>query len=128
MAIILILLIIIILVIFIINKKSQKDDSMDAEITFDISATGPDGKEEDLSFDINLNDIDDLDENMLFEWKTVKGHEICSECQSRHGLRKTYEEWEKIGLPGDNRLMCEPHEETDWGCYCILDPIENDKK
>ena len=84
---------------------------------------------------------DDSHDDKLFKWVTVPGHHcgddnpeydgephrgVCSDCQKRNGMIKTHKEWEEIGLPGDERLMCEPHEKTDWGCYCVLDIIEDE--
>ena len=66
---------------------------------------------------------DDSDDGKLFEWVTVPGHDICPDCKERHGMRKTYEEWSKIGLPGDDWSECSKTEE---GCYCVLDVVEDE--
>ena len=52
----------------------------------------------------------------LFRWITVGGHKICIDCESRTGLEKTFEEWEKVGLPGSGWSLCQGY------CYCVLDP------
>ena len=39
----------------------------------------------------------------------------CHECLERDGIVKTYKQWEKIGMPGSNKLSCD--------CGCGILPV-----
>lgn len=51
----------------------------------------------------------------LWEWITTS-YDPCDDCLPRHGVVKTYAEWEAIGLPRSGFSACQSH------CKCILAP------
>ena len=52
-----------------------------------------------------------------YMWVTVGGHKICSDCDSRAGKVKSYDDWAKEGLPGSGWSLCGGY------CYCVIDPV-----
>jgi len=54
----------------------------------------------------------------LFMWNSV-GSETCRDCLARHGLVKTWAEWERLGLPGSGATICL------FNCRCALLPVSN---
>jgi hypothetical protein len=61
--------------------------------------------------------------NQLMQWISVGTPRICSDCESRVGEIKNYEEWISLGLPATGWSLCREF------CYCQLLPdsvdIEN---
>lgn len=66
-------------------------------------------------------DQSDLDESAYvtpkYKWACAVSWEACEKCQERHGQCKTWEEWEKEGLPGSEKVCSE-------NCRCSLIPEE----
>ena len=52
-----------------------------------------------------------------FSWVTVSGR-VCKDCDGVEGAVKTFNEWEKHGLPGSGWSACKAR------CYCVLDPTD----
>lgn len=61
------------------------------------------------------NEVADL--SNLFEWVVEPTAEHCETCDARDGQQKTYEEWQKLGLPGAGTTLCKQY------CKCSLMPI-----
>jgi hypothetical protein len=51
-------------------------------------------------------------------WITVNDDNRCEDCGDRHGMVKTWEEWEALGMPGMGTTVC------GWRCRCALEPRE----
>lgn len=58
--------------------------------------------------------------NKLFRWKRNPEKESCTDCIERDGVVRTLEQWEKVGLPGDQRLSCHGYL-----CGCELEPVRS---
>lgn len=53
----------------------------------------------------------------VYDWLGVSDGKICPDCLARHNMQsKTYDEWERIGLPGAGATVC-----MDF-CRCVLIP------
>jgi len=52
----------------------------------------------------------------LKRWKRNPAKDSCDDCLARDGQVMTFEEWEQIGLPGDQRLACHG-----FFCGCTLE-------
>jgi len=69
-----------------------------------------------ISDSAKFGQFQNYDLNKTFKWVTVGGHKICGDCESRQGLVNTFNEWERLGLPGSGWSVCQSY------CYCVLDP------
>lgn len=58
-----------------------------------------------------------VEDTWLHAWVTVGDAGVCTPCDARHGDEKTYQDWERIGLPG--AATCEGQDQ----CRCSLIPI-----
>lgn len=56
----------------------------------------------------------------LFTWHAV-GQNTCKGCLDRMGQTKTFDEWQRIGLPGAGTTPCR------YNCRCTLLPVETAK-
>lgn len=50
-----------------------------------------------------------------FKWAAVLVN-TCRDCEERHGIERTYEEWELYGLPRTGHTICKQY------CRCMLIP------
>lgn len=50
-------------------------------------------------------------------WVSVLDDDVCNSCNWRHGERKTMDEWDEVGLPGSDELVC------DGQCRCELEEV-----
>lgn len=61
-----------------------------------------------------------------YKWVAVLDKRTCPECASRHGLVKTLEEWEQVGMPNEiwasGGPTCEIY--NPGSCRCYLVPVE----
>jgi hypothetical protein len=59
--------------------------------------------------------LDDNPDADTWEWLTTSGHP-CEDCEPRHGIVKTYEQWRERGLPRSGFSRCQTR------CKCVLVP------
>lgn len=53
-----------------------------------------------------------------YKWAAVFVN-TCPDCESRHGVEHTWEEWERLGLPRTGQTICREN------CRCMLIPSEH---
>lgn len=51
-------------------------------------------------------------------WVTVGDNRVCKDCEPRHGMVKTQEEWERLGIPKSGFSICEER------CRCVIVPAD----
>ena len=67
--------------------------------------------------------IDMFPEIKLWDWLGISDGKICPTCLRNHGSgAKTYEEWQRIGLPGAGATECQEN------CRCTLTPAGSVQK
>ena len=54
----------------------------------------------------------------LLTWVSVMDESTCGDCEERHGVTQTEDEWEGTG-PGDLSTICQSN------CRCVLVPVSN---
>lgn len=59
---------------------------------------------------------DKLGKKGKFIWITSGGANVCPSCEPRHGKIKTMAQWQALGLPGSQALVCNDE------CQCQLLP------
>ena len=57
-------------------------------------------------------------DSLNFKWVSIGSPKVCKDCEERIGLIRTWDEWEKLGVPASGFSVCKEH------CYCQLIPIE----
>ena len=55
-------------------------------------------------------------DQLEFKWISVGSPKICDDCEDRVGKIKTWDEWQKIGVPASGFSVCKEN------CYCQLVP------
>jgi|TARA_B100000519_G_scaffold115198_1_gene99563 hypothetical protein len=55
-------------------------------------------------------------DNVRFRWVSVGSPRICPDCQERVGSVRTWDEWERLGVPASGFSVCKEY------CYCQLVP------
>jgi hypothetical protein len=53
-------------------------------------------------------------------WVAVMDTATCEDCEKRHGEERTRAEWEQVGMPRSNALICQDQ------CRCELFPVSGD--
>jgi hypothetical protein len=53
-------------------------------------------------------------------WVAVMDTNTCPDCEERHGSERTRSEWEQVGMPRSNALICQDQ------CRCELFPVSGD--
>lgn len=96
-------------------KSGKSPEKVKAELLKDLHEGGElfgNFKEQTrVTFDTDL----DRSENQLYYWSGIDDKETCEKCKKMQEMEpRTWTEWEKIGLPGDEQVTC------GFDCRCDL--------